>query len=68
MSNRAIQTYSNDAQDSAVCLEVTPVVVLNGIVPAVGDPHWPLGPIRVVHLDVADSADSLVQFMERAAL
>ena len=35
-------TYSDDAKDSAMGLEVPPIIILNGVVTAVGDPHWPL--------------------------
>lgn len=37
-------TYSNDAKDPSVSLEVTPVIVLDGVLTAVSDPHGSLGP------------------------
>lgn len=49
-------------------LEVSPVIVLKGVLAAVVDPHWPLSAIRVVHLDVTDSTDPLVQFIKGAGL
>lgn len=49
-------------------LEVSPVIVLDGVLSLEGNPNGTHFPARIIDLHVGDAADAFVQLMEVATL